>query len=203
MATGNVYMDFMISLFKPHWPMISLSFIIFITWRKHGFKGILFQIFKQLLCVSLIAVVAIFGYVILLKQWKQIENNALTLSVLTDLFYYGNYSKLLNDGSVMIPLSNFLFSAGFLTFILGLLYQNLPIDLIPDIIPLIGLYDNFMASIVSYLGLIVCLIGMILSLRYYEMPIEKVEQENEMNIVTKTVYSAFQFVYNAANNTFG
>lgn len=188
------------SFWWQYWPVISLLFIVLITIQKHGIKGIFYQITKQIICVSFICIIAICGYVILLKQWREIDKS-LSFTLAKDLFY-GNYSKLLNDGNLMIPLSNFLFSAGFIIFILGLLYQILPIDLIPDVIPLIGLYDNLLASIISYSGLIVCIIGIIFSMRYYEKKIENKESV-QMNFITKSVYSAFQFVYDAANNTFG
>ena len=78
----------------------------------------------------------------------------------------------------------------------------LPIDLIPDFIPIIGLYDDYLALIIAYSGFIVCITGVIFSLKYYEKALQK-KDNVDINVITQTVHSAFQFVYNAANNAFG
>ena len=125
-----------------YWPLIMLTVIITVSLKKHGIHGFLYYVLQQLLCVTLICIVSICGYVIITKKIKQFESK-ITLSIITDGMT-GNYIKLLNDGDIMIPLSQLLFSIGIITFILGLLYTKLPIDLIPDIIPIIGSYDNYL-----------------------------------------------------------
>eukprot|EP01084_Bolivina_argentea_P089306 161162_1 len=200
------YWTFVQLLWMQYWPIIVFVCIVLITVSKHGLKRIFCELLKQLTCMMLLIIVGICGYVILTKQWKEIKDNTFTFRGIIEIFYYGNYTKLLNDGNVMIPFSNFLFSFGFLAFILGLLYKTLPIDLIPDFIPFIGLYDNYLASFVSYLGLLVCVIAILLSVRYYEnieKPSQTTQDTDDLNIVTESVYFAFEFVYNVANNTFG
>ena len=182
-----------------YWPFILLTLVIVTTIQKHGMDGVLYQILKQLLCVSLMCVVAIFGYVIIMKHIKEFEKQ-ITLSTISQ-FMTGKYAKLMENGDLMIPFSNLLFSSGILTFILGLLYTKLPIDLIPDIIPFIGLYDNYLATMIAFIGMFVCVIGICLSTIYYEKEPEKIEEE--ANIVTKYMYASFSFIYDVANKTFG
>merc|ERR1711997_1173357 len=71
---------------------------------------------------------------------------------------------------MMDPLTEILIISGATLFLLGLLYRQLPIDLIPDCIPCIGKYDNFLAQMAAFLGFFVCAIGVYLQLQYSQSP---------------------------------
>ena len=66
----------------------------------------------------------------------------------------------------MDPLTEIFIILGATIFLIFFLYRRLPIDLIPDCIPCIGQYDNMMAGFCSFIGLIICLIGIYIQYNY-------------------------------------
>merc|ERR1712087_840614 len=71
---------------------------------------------------------------------------------------------------VLAPLSEMLMLSGFTMVLLGVLYRQLPIDLIPDCIPCIGSYDDMVAGMVALLGALVCGVGVYLQLLHVDSP---------------------------------
>eukprot|EP00548_Thalassiothrix_antarctica_P020384 CAMPEP_0194188424 /NCGR_PEP_ID=MMETSP0154-20130528/54972_1 /TAXON_ID=1049557 /ORGANISM="Thalassiothrix antarctica, Strain L6-D1" /LENGTH=147 /DNA_ID=CAMNT_0038908837 /DNA_START=67 /DNA_END=507 /DNA_ORIENTATION=+ len=53
----------------------------------------------------------------------------------------------------------FLMSTGILMILMGMAYIGLPIDLLPDFIPLIGNLDNMLARMVGGAGFMMCYLG--------------------------------------------
>ena len=69
-----------------------------------------------------------------------------------------------------VPLSEIFMVGGAAMFLLGFLYLQLPVDLIPDFIPCIGKYDNMLASFFSFIGLILCALTIYFQLYYLQSP---------------------------------
>ena len=53
---------------------------------------------------------------------------------------------------------SFVLNLGFLAIIESYLYLNLPLDLIPDFIPIIGRFDNIIAYLIGLVGFWMCLV---------------------------------------------
>ena len=70
-------------------------------------------------------------------------------------------------GISTMPISNLFLSFGVMLSLEGLCYLALPIDLIPDCIPLIGYADDGLAWLVIVIGGWCLLIGMIIYLGPY------------------------------------
>lgn len=87
-----------------------------------------------------------------------------------DNFRTGNVSEILNNTLFMDPLSEILLATGVTLFITSLVYCQLPIDLIPDCIPCIGKYDNFLAKIIGFFGLVSVVIAVYLQLYFCQSP---------------------------------
>lgn len=82
----------------------------------------------------------------------------------------GNVSEVMANPQIMNPLTEIMVITGGTLFILGFLYRQLPIDLIPDCIPCVGQYDNMMAATCCILGIALCGLGMYCQIHYGDTP---------------------------------
>ena len=82
----------------------------------------------------------------------------------------GNVSEVMGNPQIMNPLTEIMVITGGTMFILGFLYRQLPVDLIPDCIPCVGHYDNMLAAVGAFLGLILCGLGMYFQLQFGDTP---------------------------------
>merc|ERR1719461_2588291 len=88
----------------------------------------------------------------------------------TILSAFGDPSQLMSNSKMMDPITEILIISGATLFLLGLLYRQLPMTLIPDCIPCIGKYDNFLAQMFAFFGFVVCAIGVYLQWNYCDAP---------------------------------
>jgi len=66
------------------------------------------------------------------------------------------------QGLTLLGLSSWLFGTGLMLASIGFCYTQLPVDLIPDWIPIIGTLDDALANVVVVTGVIFSLVGHLL-----------------------------------------
>jgi hypothetical protein len=122
--------------------------------------------------MSMMAGAWLLWWAILLKHVTHIQEN-IGVSIFLDVtssVASGDFTKLLSNTSVMDPITEILLITGITLLFTGILYRQLPLDLIPDCIPCIGKYDNFIAAMVAFFGVMMAAIAVYLQLNFVPHP---------------------------------
>jgi hypothetical protein len=90
-----------------------------------------------------------------------IKQIVLLASMMCVLIVWWRYNEL-NDSTtfsgpqsiILFSTAKFLISTGTAIFVLGLVYQLLPIDIIPDFVPFFGRLDDILAGMVMGIGML-------------------------------------------------
>eukprot|EP00483_Globobulimina_turgida_P006007 UN06017 len=146
-------------------------FSTFLILYQIGIWKIIFKLTKQVIVMSIMLICCVIWYVLMSQHISVLMQLGTTavLSAINDTIS-GNPSGLLSNSKIMDPLTEIFVVSGATLCILGLLYRQLPIDLIPDCIPCIGHYDNMMAGLCAFVGFILCAFGIFFQINYSASP---------------------------------
>merc|ERR1719400_97455 len=154
-------------MMEQYWPYAFLIFSTYLILYQIGLWKIIYKVTKQAVVMMLMILCCTIWYVLMSQHVTTLSKLGTTsiLSAINDAIS-GNTSQLTSNSKMMDPLTEIFIITGATLFVLGILYRQLPIDLIPDCIPCIGQYDNMMAGLCAFIGFIICGIGVYFQLNY-------------------------------------
>eukprot|EP00484_Ammonia_sp_Unknown_P025418 CAMPEP_0197024278 /NCGR_PEP_ID=MMETSP1384-20130603/4860_1 /TAXON_ID=29189 /ORGANISM="Ammonia sp." /LENGTH=242 /DNA_ID=CAMNT_0042452635 /DNA_START=52 /DNA_END=780 /DNA_ORIENTATION=- len=158
-------------LVEQYWPYAFLTFSVYLLLYQIGIWKIIYKVCKQAILMSVMLLCCTIWYVLASQYVTALSQIGTTsfLSAFNEVLS-GDATKLFSNEQIMDPLSELLLVSGATMFLLGLLYRQLPIDIIPDCIPCIGQYDNMMAGLCSFFGFIVCCIAVYIQYYFLDSP---------------------------------
>lgn len=181
--------------------LAGLLFLSALLIYQIGICKIVSIIFKQIFIMYLMAICSIIAYVSLSRRITALSG-IVSADLLTQILN-GKTSEIKANDEIIDLLTQMFMIFGGVMFVICILYQKLPIGLIPNFIPLIGSYDNIMAGFCSFTGLIICLSAVYIQHNYLN---------SSMSLLNKSKYylqNAQDFIINddtkwnnvIANNT--
>eukprot|EP01083_Nonionella_stella_P003669 10570_1 len=184
-------------MMEQYWlyPISALS--IFIILYQIGMWKIIYKVIKQAVVMTVMLLCATICYVLMAKHVTTLTSIGTTavLSAINDAVS-GNPSQLLSNSKIMDPITEILVISGATLFLLGVLYRQLPVTLIPNCIPCIGGYDTMMAGFYAFCGFNICVIGMYCQLNYSNAPNSTTSIVEVVKNGTNYVYSVEEFMQN-------
>jgi len=156
---------------EQYWPYLFLALSVYLVMSQIGIWNLIYKAVKQIIVMAMMVGCCVLWYVLMSQHVAVISQVSTTsvLSVINDVIS-GNVSEVMANPQIMNPLTEIMVITGGTMFILGFLYRQLPIDLIPDCIPCIGQYDNMMAAVCAFMGLVLCGSGMYCQMQYGDTP---------------------------------
>jgi len=152
--------------FEMFWPYLWFGCVGLLLWTFVGIGKIIGMVIKQLVVMFLMAVCGMIWWVLVSSHWNTVDLKALAAAMTN----WSNTKENLKTNRLFDPLSEIVLATGLTLFLMGLLYRQLPVDLIPDCIPCIGKYDNMFAGFVAFVGLIIAAFGVYFQLNYSDGP---------------------------------
>jgi len=156
---------------EKYWPYLFVSLSAYLVLYQVGIWKLIYKAIKQVIVMALMVICCVLWYVLMSQHIAVIAQVSTTsvLSVLNDIAS-GSVSEVMANPQIMSPLTEMMVITGATMFILGVLYRQLPIDLIPDCIPCVGHYDNMLAAVGAFLGVILCGLGMYCQIHFGDGP---------------------------------
>ena len=175
------------STMEQNWPYIFLFCSVCLFLYQIGIGKIIWSLIKQLVIMTIMMISCIIWYVLMTQHINTLSSIGAT-TILSGIihcpfFFFlfqliitnmkitykiaiNSPSELVKNEKIIDPLTEIFIITGFTLFLLGILYRQLPVNLIPNFIPCIGSYDDMLAGFISFIGIIICLIGFYVQYNY-------------------------------------
>jgi len=150
-----------------YWPYAFLFCSVCMILAQIGIWKIIYNTVKQAVLMLLMSICCVICYVLVSQHLNTLSQAGTTafLTAISDLLS-GQAAKVFSNEKVVDPLTEIFITTGATLCILGMLYRQLPLSLIPDCIPCIGRYDEMLMAVVAFFGCVVLLIGVYLQYNY-------------------------------------
>eukprot|EP01084_Bolivina_argentea_P301749 520656_1 len=155
-------------MMEQYWPYTFLIVSVYVILYQIGIGKLIYNLLKQAVIMIVMLLCGTVWYILMTQHVTTLTSSFDTTALLAAIHeaMNGNASQVVSDSKIMEPLTEILVISGATMFLLGVLYRQLPIDLIPDCIPCIGKYDNMMAGLCAFCGFIIFLVGIYCQLNY-------------------------------------